>query len=189
MRVSPIGWAFQTPQQVMMEAQQTASITHCHSGGIAGAQATALAVFMARAGASKDDIAAVMVEWFEYDVNLDLEEYHREYTFDVSCMGTVPPAIACVLQANSFEEVCQLGLYIGGDTDTLLSVACAIAEPLYGIPTNIREQAEAILLSHGHVLLATVHEFEAKYGCGKAIPSTEGFDVLASLRRLLGKKR
>jgi ADP-ribosylglycohydrolase len=189
MRVSPIGWAFNTPQSVMIEAQQSASITHCHPEGIKGAQSTALAVFMARAGASKEDIAQVMVEWFNYNLDIDLEDYHIEYKFDVSCMGTVPPAIACVLQASSFEEVLQNGLYIGGDTDTLLSIAGAVAEPLYGIPKDIREKTEAIVLKNSPVLLATIHEFEAKYGCGKAMPSTEGFDVLGSLRKLLGKKR
>lgn len=165
------------------------SMLPVHPEGIKGAQATALAVFMARAGASKEDISQVMIEWFNYNLDIDLDDYHVEYKFDVSCMGTVPPAIVCALQANSFEEVLQNGLYIGGDTDTLLSIAGAIAEPLYGIPNDIREKAEAIVLKNSPVLLATIHEFEAKYGCGKAMPSTDGLDVLGPLRRLLGKKR
>lgn len=186
MRVSPIAWAFDTPQRVMMEAQQSAGITHAHPEGIKGAQATALAVYMARAGAGKDQIRAVMDEWFDYLVDIDLDEYHQEYSFDVSCAGTVPPAIACVLQANSFEEVLRNGVFIGGDTDTLLAVAAAIAEPLFGVPVDMREKTEAIVYKNSPVLLATVHEFEAKYGAGKAVASTS-LDVMASLRRLLRK--
>jgi ADP-ribosylglycohydrolase len=184
MRVSPVGWAFSTPQTVMIEAQQSASITHAHAEGIKGSQATALAVYMARAGAGKDQIKAVMEEWFEYFVEIDLDQYHEEYSFDVSCQGTLPPAIACVLQANSFEEVMRNGLYIGGDTDTLLAIAGGIAEPLYGVPVDIREKTEAEILKQSPALLGTLHEFERKYGAGKAVTSTS-LDVMASLRRII----
>ena len=184
MRVSPVGWAFDTPQRVMMEAQQSASITHAHFHGVQGAQATALAVFMARAGAGKDQIKAVMTEWFDYHVDIDLDQYHEEYTFDVSSQGTLPPAIACVLQADSFEEVMKAGLYIGGDTDTLLAIAGGIAEPLYGVPIDIREKTEAVILANSPALLGTLHEFERKYGAGKAVASTS-LDVMASLRRMI----
>lgn len=186
MRVSPVGWAFSTPQRVMMEAQQSASITHAAFEGVKGSQATALAVYMARAGAGKDQIRAVMDEWFEYLVDIDLDDYHEEYKFDVSCQGTLPPAIACVLQANSFEGVMRNGLYIGGDVDTLLAIAGSIAEPLYGVPIDIREKTEAVIKENSPALLGTLHEFELKYGAGKAVASTS-LDVMASLRRLIRK--
>jgi len=186
MRVSPVGWAFKTPQRVMMEAQQSASITHAHFDGVKGAQAVALAVYMARVGAGKDQIKAVMDEWFEYDVEIDLDEYHKEYSFDVSCKGTLPPAIACVLQAESFAEVMMYGKYIGGDTDTLLACAGAIAEPLFGVPVDIREKTEAAISMASPALLGTLHEFERKYGAGKAVASSS-LDVMASLRRIIRK--
>lgn len=186
MRVSPVGWAFKTPQEVMMEAQQSASITHAHFEGVKGAQATALAVYMARVGAGKDQIKAVMSEWFEYDVDLDLEQYNKEYSFDVSCSGTLPPAIACVLQADSFKEVINLGLFVGGDSDTLLAIACSIAEPLFGVPIDIREKTEAAISKASPALLGTLHEFERKYGCGKAVESSS-LDVMATLRRIIRK--
>lgn len=186
MRVSPVAWAYSTPQRVMAEAQQSASITHAAFAGIQGAQAIALATYMARAGAGKDQIREVMIEWFDYLVDIDLDDYHEEYTFDVSCQGTVPPAIACVLQANSFEDVMRNVVYVGGDTDTLGACAGAVAEALYGVPIDIREKTEDAIRKSCPALLGTLHEFELKYGCGKVVPSTS-LDVMASLRRLIRK--
>lgn len=169
MRVSPVGWAFNTLQAVMLEAQQSACITHAHPGGLAGAQAIAVAVFLARHGATKDEIKAVMTHWFQYDVELNLDELNETYKFDVSCQGTVPVAIACALQADSFEKVLRNGLYVGGDTDTLLACAAAVAEPLYGVPDDLRQKAEGVLGSYSQGLLGIVKDFETKYGCGKSV--------------------
>lgn len=174
MRVSPIGWAFNSAMRVMTEAQQSASITHCHPEGIKGAQATAVAIFMARMGSKKEEILSVMDIIFEYDCYLDLDELHETYTFDVSCQGTVPVAIACAMQADSFEKVMRNGLYVGGDTDTLLAIAGSIAEPMYGVPKYMRDKAESILDSNSPIMLGTLHEFERRYGCGKSVMPTEG---------------
>ncbi len=167
MRVSPVGWAFGTPQSVLIEAQQTACITHCHPSGIKAAQAVALAVYLARTGCPKDEIREVMESWFEYSTNMDLDDLHAEYTFDISSQGTLPPALSCVFQADDFETVIRNGLYVGGDTDTLLAIAGSIAEPLYGVPGDLREKAEKMVNQHSPKLLGIVKEFEKKYGAGK----------------------
>lgn len=168
MRVSPIGWAFDTPQRVMMEAQQSSGVTHCHPNAIMGAQATALAVYLARAGTSKADLKDIIENWFEYNLLLDLDDLHENYSFDITCQGTVTVALACVIQADSFEEVMRNGLYVGGDTDTLLAIAGSIAEPLYGVPSYMREEAEKILGKHSLQLLGILKDFEKKYGAKKA---------------------
>lgn len=185
MRVSPIGWAFNTPQSVMIEAQQSACITHCHPSGIAGAQATALAIYMARTGVPKQEIYETILEWFEYEEYTELDTLHKEYSFDVSCQGTVPVALACVMQADSFEQVMRNGLYVGGDTDTLLAIAGSIAEPLYGIPENMRSEAVNMLNKHSPALLGMLCEFERKYGAGKTIaePRSLGGIFKGLLRR------
>lgn len=185
MRVSPIGWAFDSPQRVMQEAQQSACVTHCHPEGLKGSQATAMAVYMARTGSTKAEIREFMQDWFEYDLDLNLDTLHEEYVFDVSCQGTVPVALACVLQADSFEQTLRNGLYVGGDSDTLLAIAGAIAEPLYGVPEDLRKQAETIVHAHSPALLGMIHEFEKKYGKGKTAASNPDsiIDVLLKLIR------
>lgn len=48
MRVSPVGEAFTNETEVLREARKTAEVSHDHPEGIKGAQATALAVFLAQ---------------------------------------------------------------------------------------------------------------------------------------------
>lgn len=175
MRVSPIGWAFDTIQRTLIEAQQSACITHCHPTAIAGSQAIASAVFLARKGVPKDEIYDGILEWFAYPRFDDLKHLHEEYQFDVSCEGTVPVALACVMQADSFEQVMINGTYVGGDVDTLLACAGAIAEPLYGVPQEMRAKAEAILGQTSPALLGMMREFERKYGAGKTIEQPSAF--------------
>ncbi|MDT8925432.1 ADP-ribosylglycohydrolase family protein [Pseudomonas taiwanensis] len=180
MRVGPIGWAFDSIQRTMMEAHQSASVTHMHPEGIKGAQAIASAIFMARTGMDRESIRLAIEEWFEYQTVFDFDVLHEEYTFTPTCQGTVPVALACVFQADSFEETMRLGLHAGGDVDTLLAIAGSVAEPLYGIPEDIRSQSEAMLMKHSPALLGMLLEFERQYGCGKVVkskqsPRFEGF--------------
>ena len=53
MRVSPVGWAFDTLEETLATSKQNAEITHNHPEGIKGAQAVASAIFMARTGRTK----------------------------------------------------------------------------------------------------------------------------------------
>jgi ADP-ribosylglycohydrolase len=56
MRVPPVAWAFQTLKEVLEEAKRSAEVTHNHPEGIQGAQAMAAGVFLARHGATNDEI-------------------------------------------------------------------------------------------------------------------------------------
>jgi ADP-ribosylglycohydrolase len=189
MRVGPVGWAFDSLQRTMMEAHQSASVTHCHPEGLRGAQAVAVAIYLARTGVPKEEIRLAIEEWFEYQTVFDLDVLNEEYTFNPTCQGTVPVALACVFQAESFEEVMRNGLHVGGDTDTLLAIAGSIAEPLYGIPEDLRKQGEAMLLQHSPALLGMLLEFERQYGAGKAVASPRNFSFKNLFNGLLKKSR
>lgn len=187
MRVGPVGWAYNDIQSIMMQAQQSAGITHCHPEGIRGSQAIAAAIFMARAGLPKDEIKSAIEEWFEYQTDFDFETLNKEYTFDVTCQGTVPVALACVFQSDSYEECIRLGLFAGGDVDTLLCCAGSVAEALYGVPDEIRSKSEAMLLKHSPALLGMVLEFERHYGCGKAVRNADRPKFKGFLSSLINK--
>jgi ADP-ribosylglycohydrolase len=92
-----------------------------------------------------DQIRELIEASFEYDCSMNLDQLHEEYVFDVSCKGTLPVALSCVLQADSFEKTMRNGLYVGGDSDTLLAIAGSIAEPLFGVPQYMRDKAESML--------------------------------------------
>lgn len=132
MRVSPVGWAFDTLEEVLEEAKKSASPSHSHPEGIKGAQAVAAAVFMARNGKSKDEIKSYISEKFGYDLDRSIDEIRPGYHFSSTCMGSVPEAIIAFLDSNDFEDAVCNAVSLGGDADTQACIAGAIAEAFYG---------------------------------------------------------
>ena len=138
MRVSPVGFAFNTMEEVLEEAQKSAEFTHNHPEGIKGAQSIALSIYMARTGASKSDIKEEISSRFGYDLSRTLAEIRPEYHFDVSCQGSVPESIIAFLEAGSVEDAIRKAISLGGDSDTMGCIAGGIAEAFYGpLPESI----------------------------------------------------
>jgi ADP-ribosylglycohydrolase len=132
MRVSPIGWAFSSREEVLREAEASAAVTHNHPEGIRGAQAVALAIFLARTGSGKEEIRSELAESFGYDLQRTVEEIRPNYRFDVSCQGSVPEAIVAFLDSDGVESAIRLAISLGGDADTQAAIAGSIAEAFYG---------------------------------------------------------
>ena len=168
MRVSPVGWAFNTKEEVLAKAKESAECTHNHPEGIKGAQATALAIFMARNGASVGDIKAAIESEFGYNLDFTLDElrpiYRWNYPGAALCQGTVPQAIRCVYEATSYEDAIRNAISLGGDSDTLACIAGSIAEPVFGIPKKIYTTGTNILKHYFPEPYKLVAEFEKKYG-------------------------
>ncbi len=138
MRVSPVGLAAATIDEALAQAAASASVTHDHPEGVRGAQAVALAVFLARTGNDKDAIRHEITSRIGYDLGRSLDEIRPGYQFDVSCQGSVPEAITAFLEADSVESAIRLAISLGGDTDTQAAIAGGIAEAYWGgVPTDI----------------------------------------------------
>lgn len=141
MRVAPVGFAFGSTSEILREAERSAAVTHNHVEGIKGAQATALAVFLARTGASKNEIREHLVERFGYDLHRTVEQIRPDYRWDVSCQRSVPEAIVAFLDSSDVEDAIRLAVSLGGDADTQAAIAGGIAEAFY------RRVPETIVLS------------------------------------------
>lgn len=140
MRVSSVGWFFNNREDVMEYAKITASPTHNHPEGIKGAQAIAMAIFLARNKKSKTIIKNTIQNLFDYNLDKTLDEIRPIYQFSATCQETVPEAIIAFLESESFEDCLKKAISIGGDSDTIACMACAIAEAYYGIeniPQNL----------------------------------------------------
>jgi ADP-ribosylglycohydrolase len=162
MRVSPVGWYCNSIDEVLSEAEKSAAVTHNHPEGIKGAQATAAAVFMARTGKSKEDIKSFITNTFDYNLDRKLDEIRPDYRFDSSCKGSVPEAIIAFLESTDFENALRLAISIGGDSDTIASIAGGIAEAFYQtVPDNIVDGALETLPQE---LIDVVKTFTTKYG-------------------------
>ncbi len=132
MRVSAVGFAFDSPEQVLEQAERSAAVSHNHPEGIKGAQAVAMAIFLARNGRSKIQIRSEIGERFGYDLNRYLAQIRPHYTFDVSCQGSVPEAIIAFLESADIETAIGNAVSLGGDSDTQACIAGSIAEAFYG---------------------------------------------------------
>lgn len=141
MRVSPVAFAFDSEQDVLREAQRSAACTHNHPEGIKGAQATALAAYLARVGADKETIRTEIAGRFEYDLARTVDEIRRTYTLDVTCQGSVPEAIIAFLDSTGYEDAIRNAISLGGDSDTQACIAGGIAEAFYQqIPRAVLRQ-------------------------------------------------
>ncbi|MGD2097376.1 MAG: ADP-ribosylglycohydrolase family protein [Desulfobacterales bacterium] len=161
MRVSAVGFAFDSVRDVLHEARNSAAVTHNHPEGIKGAQATALAIFLARQGAEKSDIRREIRHRFHYNLDRSLAEIRPHYAFDISCQGSVPESITAFLESKNFEDAIRQAVSLGGDSDTMACIAGGIAQAHYGqIPADIITQVRQRLPA---ALLRTVDQFNSTY--------------------------
>jgi len=161
MRVSPVGYAFDTVEEVLAEAKRSANVTHNHPEGIKGAQSTALAILLARQGATQAEIRDEIAERFGYDLDRTLDEIRPGYSFDVSCQGSVPEAIIAFLESTDFEDAIRKAISMGGDSDTIACITGGIAEAFYGgVPEEIAEEGQSYLPDE---FVRIVEDFRAWY--------------------------
>ncbi|OGU10426.1 MAG: hypothetical protein A2075_01575 [Geobacteraceae bacterium GWC2_58_44] len=161
MRISPVAWAFQSLAEVLQKAAEYSIVTHSHPEGIRGAQATAAAVFLGRTGATKKEICRFVTDRFSYDLSRSCDEIRPEYTFDVSCQGTVPQAIVAFLESSDFESAIRLAISLGGDSDTLAGITGGIAQAYYGgVPEPIAAKTLGFL---DESLRRVTMEFQEKF--------------------------
>ena len=162
MRASPVGFAFDTIEEVLAWAERSAAVTHNHPEGIRGAQATAVAIYLARQGQNKDQIRAALESRFGYDLNARLDQIRPSYGFDETCQGTVPQALAAFFESTSYEDAIRNAISLGGDADTLACIAGGVAEAFYGgVPQDLAQRAIARL---DHQLVAVIERFREQFG-------------------------
>lgn len=143
MRVSPIGWAFDTLEETLAVAKQSAEVTHNHLEGIKGAQAVAASIYLARTGKSKQEIKEYIESTFGYNLSRTCDKIRPDYRFDVTCQGSVPESIIAFLESEDYECAIQLAISLGGDADTMAAIAGGIAEAYYKeIPSYIVDKVQ-----------------------------------------------
>lgn len=146
MRVSPVGMLAASVPEALAEAEASAAVTHNHPEGIRGAQATAVAIHLARTGHDKAAIRRFLETRFGYRLDQSLDDIRETYGFDVSCQGSVPQSIVAFLESDGYEDAIRNAISLGGDADTMACIAGGIAEAFYGgIPEGIRVEVMARL--------------------------------------------
>ena len=140
MRVSPVGWAYETMFETRLAAQATSIVTHDHLEGIKGAECTASVIYLARKNYSKEAIKDYVIKEFGYDLSKTVDELRPLHIHDESCQDSLPKALASFFEGESYEDTVRNAVSLGGDTDTVAAIAGSMAEAMYGIPENIQLQ-------------------------------------------------
>jgi len=144
MRVSPCGFFGKSVEEVKELSRIVTEVTHNHPEGIKGAEATAVAVFLARTGKKIPEIKKYISDNY-YNIEFTLDEIRPTYTFRPSCQETVPQALECFFESTSYEDAIRNAISIGGDSDTIGAITGGVAEAYYGIPKEIKDKAMAYL--------------------------------------------
>jgi ADP-ribosylglycohydrolase len=161
MRVSPVGFAFDNIEDVLVEAKRSAEVTHNHPEGIKGAQAIAAAIFLARKKKSKIEIRNYIEKEYGYNLRRSIDEICPRYHFDETCQGSVPEAIIAFLESTSYEDAVRKAVSLGGDSDTLACMAGGIAQAYYGeIPDFIVQEVRDRLNPE---FLEIIDQFNKRY--------------------------
>jgi ADP-ribosylglycohydrolase len=161
MRISPVGWAYESLEEVLFHAKRSAEVTHNHPEGIKGAQAAASAIFLARTGKNKDEIKRYITAAYNYDLERKIDDIRPEYEFEVSCQRSVPEAIIAFLESTDYESAVRLAVSLGGDSDTIACITGGIAEAYYKtIPDYIIKNVLRVIPNE---LLAILKAFSLKY--------------------------
>ena len=144
MRVSPCAWAAKSLKDAIALSRAVTVVTHDHPEGIKGAEATTVAIYLARKGKSKRKIRQYISKHY-YPLDYTLESIRGHYGFDDTCQGSVPHAILAFLESESFEDAIRNAVALNGDSDTIAAIAGSIAEAYYGIPNELIGQAMTYL--------------------------------------------
>lgn len=159
MRVSACGFAASSLDEAIRLSKAVTEVTHNHPEGIKGAEATAVAVFLAKTGTNMLEIRDYINDNY-YPMNFTLDSIREAYIFNETCQETVPQAIMAFLESTSFEDAIRNAISIGGDSDTLAAITGSIAEAYYGVPTELRKLALTYLDEN---LMKILINFEDKY--------------------------
>lgn len=181
MRVSGCGYAATSIEEAVELSRAVTAVTHNHPEGIKGAEATAVAVYLARTGKSLVEIQDYITKTY-YPINFTLDSIRDSYEFDETCQNTVPQAMEAFFESSDFEDAIRNAISIGGDSDTLAAITGAVAEAYYGVPTHIRKHALTFLDER---LLKILLEFENRYP--SKLEKVNG-DTSVSVRPVTGKQ-
>lgn len=162
MRISPVGFVARTEEEARKLSEAVTGVTHNHPEGLKGAEAVAIAIYMARMGCSKDQIRE-KIERLYYPLDFTLEGIRDTYKFNETCQGTVPQAIQAFLESTSFEDAIRNAISIGGDSDTLAAIAGGIAEAYYGVPEELKQKALSYLDAELRAIFDEWVEFKSIY--------------------------
>lgn len=160
MRISAVGFVAGDTKQAKELARKITKVSHNHPEGIKGAESVAVAMELCQACWEKEEIKDYIQKHY-YKLDFTLDDIRDTYEFNETCQDTVPQAFEAFFESNCFEDAIRNAISIGGDSDTIAAITGGLAEAYYGVPGEIRTEAEKYLDKR---LKTILDAFEKKYG-------------------------
>ena len=132
MRISPVGFLFNTEEDVIKNSYLATIPSHNSDEAIHCAKTVALIIFYARQGLSKQEIIRKL--------NLKIKKPKIE-KFNYTCVDTIDLCLYSLFKSNTFEESIKLAISFGGDTDTNACIVGSMAEAMFGISDELKQKA------------------------------------------------
>ena len=145
MRVSSVGWIADSEEEVKYFSKLVTEVSHDHPEGIKGAEAVAMAIYLARNGTNMATIRQRMIGYYPRIEKMTVDNIRPGYGIDdqggfISCQGSVPEAIVCFLEATSTEDAIRNAISLGGDADTQAAITGSMAEAYFGVPFELEDK-------------------------------------------------
>lgn len=141
MRVAAVGWLARSVGECLSMAEASATVTHSHAEGVEGAKAIALAVWMARQGATPAKIRRELSWHTSYDLSATIDELRAGMEASTRAIDSVPIALVCAMESGSWRDAVRNVASVGGDCDTTACMAGAVAEARFGLPGEVARAA------------------------------------------------
>lgn len=120
MRAVPIG-LYNSKKEVLERAELQAKVTHDSHEGIMGAKIVALASHFLIKGVRLVHLVREIEN--ELGIVLNCNSVSR---CPMDCVKTAEAALTLLINSNSQTQIIDLGINAGGDTDTVLAIACGL---------------------------------------------------------------
>ncbi len=159
MRISPVGWVAESEEELKKMSKAVTEVTHNHLDGLKGAEATAMQIYLARKGATKNELREYEEKDY-YPLTHDYKWLMENYHWQSLCNGTCQAAFIALYESESFEDAIRSSIAIGGDSDTIAAITGSIAEPLWGIDKKTQEKIFSFMDDSQKKIVA---EFRSRY--------------------------
>lgn len=136
MRISPVGYLFNTEDEVRKNAIEATIPSHNSKEAIESATIIALMIFYFRNGLTKEEV------YKKLNINVRYNQFHK---FNCTCSETIQNCLYSLYISNNFNDAIKKTIEMGGDTDTNACIVGSLAEALYGIDNSLKLQAETKL--------------------------------------------
>lgn len=144
MRVSPVGFLFNSLEEVKKNSYLATIPSHNNPEALKSAEAVSVSIYLLRKGFSKEEVEQYIKSNY-YELNYDLEDLQRNYTFSSRSSESVPEALFVFFQADNFEDSIRKAVSIGGDSDTIACIAGALSEAYYGVDEKLKDGVKPYL--------------------------------------------